>query len=118
MKLTVFQKRSLRALLAQHRNGLSLGKHAMGNKPFLASHLLGVLIGVFFLTQGETVKAMGLALLSFTIGSYIRYFRTLVAVIRAWPMTVEIVDWTKAEALWRENESAPLPSSVTPPPIP
>lgn len=96
-------------LLIQRDSGVPVVRTLLRAKLAFAAHLVAGAAGAFYLTQGEAWRTAGLLLIGFAAGSYIRIVRSTIASSRFWPVVSQIIDWNKAEALLKEENSEPAP---------
>lgn len=109
MKLTPLQKKYLTSLLAQRRDGPSMGRTLGRAKLFCIAHLVLLAGAAFYIHEGGPWQLIGCGLAGLAVGSFFRLLRITFTAQRVWPMTTQIIDWEKAETLLRGNTGASTP---------
>src|SRR3954462_1569873 len=102
MKLTAYQKRHLEALTTFRKKKPSAWDVMMVRPrswlPFLL--IAGLSFGVYLLDA-----RWGMFMIGMTTGAVLRIISHARLAIKAWPITEEITDWAKVEALRHEEKT-------------
>ena len=102
MKLTPYQKSHIEALVAFHRKPPTAWG-VLTHRPKLLlpwAFIIAASVASYFLVD----QRFGLFLLGMSFGSVLRVIAHCRFAVLAWPVTEQIIDWEKVEALHRQSE--------------